>query len=245
MSSTLAMLASTQSSTSGKPGLAKDAPEGGDAAMNCSLTLDDCSILASAAAESADMSFRSARRRQDRMNARSSIEANIHSSSVPGIWRPRRPSTLLHPLHHSLPIRSTALPQPPTPHPQSLRFAPPQHRHSANMSDSFANFPGQSHSIMAGEDAVPLSRVSPGPVWPSANQLKVAYTYGIRREDGTYTRLIRADELDSYDFERVPVTQSPEGMIVLPPPEQPRPERRDGPELMVPNDVSLTFSTSV
>lgn len=94
---------------------------------------------------------------------------------------------------------------------------------------------------MAGEDAVPLSRVAPDPVWPSANQLKVAYTYGIRREDGTYTRLIRADELDSYDFERVPVSQGPEGMIILPPLQQTRPEQRDGSELMVSYDVYFDF----
>jgi hypothetical protein len=110
------------------------------------------------------------------------------------------------------------------------------------MSDAFLNPSRRSRSLMSGEDAVPLSRVSPGPVWPSANQLKVAYTYGIQREDGSYTQLIRADELDRYDFERVRVSQGPEGMIVLPPPEQPRPERREGPELMVPNDVNITFA---
>lgn len=96
--------------------------------------------------------------------------------------------------------------------------------------------------MMAGEDAVPMSRVTPGPVWPSANQLKVAHTYGIRRGDGTYTRLIRADELNTYDFDRVPVSQGPEGMIILPALKQPRPEQREGSEPMVSHEVYTVHS---
>ena len=229
---------SAQSSPSSKATLVMNASKDIDTSLICSLTLDDCSILASPAAESVDMSsFHSARQRQERMNAaRSSMEPNIHSPSLSVVWKQRRPSvfsstpptrpTMLPPLSPSLLLR------PSTP--------PSQLRYPANMSDSLVTFNGHGRSIMAGEEAVPLSRAMPGPVWPSANQLKVAYTYGIRREDGTYTRLIRADELDSEDFERVPVSQGPEGMIVLPPLQQLRPEQQEGPEIMVSNDVNIS-----
>ena len=59
-----------------------------------------------------------------------------------------------------------------------------------------------------------ISRVIPGPVFPSEAQLNVAFTYGIRREDGTFTRLLRADEFNAYDG--VPPPAGPHGMIVLP-----------------------------
>ena len=96
----------------------------------------------------------------------------------------------------------------------------------------------RSHSIMSAlEEPLPLSKVIPGPVWPTEDQLKVAYTYGIRRDDGTYTMLIRADQLSEYDFQRVPTTQGPQGMIVLPPPYQLRPEQREGQDEMVPTEV--------
>ena len=236
MRSKVDTLVSAQFFSSSKISLAKDVSKDTGASLTGSLTLDDCSILASSAVESVDMSsFRSARRRQERMNAaRSSMEPNIHSSSLSEAWRQRRLSAF----SSTPPTRSTAL-QPPSP---SLQLrpstTPSQIQYPTNMSDSLSPLNGPRRFIMAGEEAVPLSRVMPGPVWPTTNQLKVAYMYGIQREDGTYTRLIRADELDSYDFERVSVSQGPEGMIVLPPLQQPRPEQREGPEIMVSNEVS-------
>ena len=229
----MVMLVPVLSSSSSKPALAKDASKGIGARMACSLTLDACSNLASTASKVTDMSsFRSARQRQERINAaRISLDPKIHSPSLSGVWRQRRPSMFSTP-----PTRSTMLPPPPPSLP--LRPPPPSgNPYPANMPESMASFNGQGRSMIAGEDSVPVSRVLPGPVWPSANQLKVAYTYGIRREDGTYTRLIRADELNSYDFECVPVSQGPEGMIILPAPQQPRLEQRDGPEMMISNDV--------
>jgi hypothetical protein len=96
----------------------------------------------------------------------------------------------------------------------------------------------RSQSMMSVEGVVPLSSVKPGPVWPTENQLMVAYTYGIRRDDGTYTRLIPADELNELSSGRIPVNQGPEGMIVLPPTLLPRPEKRMGAEEMISNNVS-------
>lgn len=100
---------------------------------------------------------------------------------------------------------------------------------------------GRSQSIMSVDGAVPLSSVKPGPVWPTENQLKVAYTYGIRRDDGSYTRLIPADELNEIGSERIQISQGPEGLIILPPPQQVRPEKRMGPEEMVPSSVGHEF----
>lgn len=96
---------------------------------------------------------------------------------------------------------------------------------------------GRSQSMMDATGPVPLSLVKPGPVWPAENQLKVAYTYGIRRPDGSYTRLIPADELENFGSARIPVQQGSEGMIVLPPLGQLHPELRMGPEEMVPHNV--------
>ena len=92
---------------------------------------------------------------------------------------------------------------------------------------------------MMGENHVPLSSVRPGPVWPSEAQLSMAYGYGIQRDDGTITRLIRADELD--EMHAVPRSQGPEGLIILPPPRQFSPSRRPGPEQMVPSNVNSSL----
>jgi hypothetical protein len=223
-----------QSSSGSKP-LVKDVSKGIDTTVTGLLTVDGCSILASPVAESSEMSsFRSVKQRQDRMNAaRSGIEPNTQSLTLSGVWRQRRSSVT----SSTPPTGPTMLPPPSPSLPLRPPISPSQLQFPSNMTGSLVAFNGQGHPIMAGEEAVPLSHVTPGPVWPSANQLKLAYTYGIRREDGSYTRLIRADELDSYDFERVPVSQGPEGMIVLPPLQRPRPEQREGPEIMVPNDV--------
>lgn len=73
------------------------------------------------------------------------------------------------------------------------------------------------------KDSVRITSVAPGPVWPSLDQLEVAHSYGIRRDDSTFTRLIRADELPTHIrtelgmFER----QGPEGLILVPQPTQP------------------------
>lgn len=168
--------------------------------------------------------------------ARISLESSIHSPPLSGTSRQRGPSVFTTP-----PTQYTAMLPPPPP---SLPIRPDlqsENRDSSNMPELAAKFNGHSRSLKSCESSVPLSRVLPGPAWPAVNQLQVAYAYGIRREDGTYTRLIRADESNSHDFERVPVSQGPEGMIILPAPHQPRPEQRDGPEMMVSKEV--TFSS--
>lgn len=70
---------------------------------------------------------------------------------------------------------------------------------------------------------VSLTTVSGGPVWPSLDQLDVAHSYGVRRDDGMFTRLIRADELPSNIRNElgIPERQGPEGLILVPQPHRP------------------------
>ncbi|KAH8592698.1 hypothetical protein B0O99DRAFT_743329 [Bisporella sp. PMI_857] len=98
-----------------------------------------------------------------------------------------------------------------------------------------ANSNGSVQSKSTTATHVPFSSVKPGPVWPTENQLKVATTYGIRLEDGSYVPLLRADELGKIDFVKVQCTTGPENMIVLPPLQLPRgvAGQPDGKEEMV------------
>jgi hypothetical protein len=70
---------------------------------------------------------------------------------------------------------------------------------------------------------VPVTAVEPGPVWPTADQLYVANGYGVRRTDGFYTALIRADLLPTEVqlYLGTPDRQGPEGLIIVPEPVQP------------------------
>jgi len=87
---------------------------------------------------------------------------------------------------------------------------------------------GNGHGTSSPDSKIALSLIKPGPAWPTQAQLSVAYTYGIRRADGKYTMLIPADELADVDFDKVAINQGPEGMIILPPLGQVRPEKRTG-----------------
>lgn len=89
--------------------------------------------------------------------------------------------------------------------------------------------------MMMGENSVPLSTISPGSVWPTEAQLSASYGYGIRREDGSVTRLYAADELPG--AHNLPPRQGPEGLIIVPPPRQASPSRRMGAEVMIPSEV--------
>ena len=113
--------------------------------------------------------------------------------------------------------------------PQLGTYGPPQPRQRAN-------------SEMASGSSVPLSSVVPGSVYPTQEQLDVAYAYGIQREDGSYTRLIRADEMA--EMSNVPRGQGPEGLIILPAPRQIDPSLRTGPEPMISSSVSSIIVTS-
>ena len=92
-------------------------------------------------------------------------------------------------------------------------------------------------TYIGGDTNVPLSAVTPGPVYPTETQLGLAYGYGIRREDGSITRLLRADELE--DLDSVPKSQGAEGLIILPPTRQLSPRRRQGPDPMISSEVSF------
>ncbi|PBP18614.1 hypothetical protein BUE80_DR010632 [Diplocarpon rosae] len=83
-------------------------------------------------------------------------------------------------------------------------------------------------------DAVPVSTVVPGWLQPTNDQLDTAYAYAMPRGDGTYTRLVRADNLGLSD---VPPAQGPEGLIIVPSPRLVEPSRRLGGEPMVPSEV--------
>lgn len=83
--------------------------------------------------------------------------------------------------------------------------------------------------------SVPLSCIRPGDVRPSDTQLDLAYAYGIRRNDGSVTRLIRADHINtSFMNPRLPRWQAEEGLIILPQPRQPSPDSRGGIDPLIP-----------
>lgn len=89
------------------------------------------------------------------------------------------------------------------------------------------------------ENDVPLHLVSPGPAWPTEHQLSIGHAYAIRNEDGSYTRLIRADDLDRFVGFAIPPRQTSEGLIILPPTRCPSPNSRRGKEQLVPRSVSF------
>lgn len=88
-----------------------------------------------------------------------------------------------------------------------------------------------------------LSAVNPGPSYATNDQLDVAFGYGLRRDDGTYTRLIPADTLPPHLTAQMnlPARQGSEGLIIVAPPRQPSPNSRNGPIPLVPRDVSFLY----
>ena len=71
--------------------------------------------------------------------------------------------------------------------------------------------------------ALTETTVSAGHIWPSMSQVDAAHSYGVCREDGTFSRLIRADELPLAVRNElsIPKRQGPEGLILVPQPHQP------------------------
>lgn len=125
---------------------------------------------------------------------------------------------------------------------ESSSFGTPNWRRDTSMGEIKVSgqpiLSGQrSISDMDEEKLVPGTSASPRPVCPSQSQLKSAYAYAIRRADGQLTQLIRADELGTLDLFKIPATQGPEGLLVLPPPELERPEQR-GRETFTPYKAS-------
>lgn len=116
-------------------------------------------------------------------------------------------------------------------------------QYDPNMPMMDAGYPSQSRprsdSMMVGENSIPLSRVCPGNVWPTEEQVNTAYGYGLLRDDGTITRLIPADDLGGVNH--IPPRQGAEGLIIVPPPRQMSPNATRGrPEPVIPNNVSHT-----
>jgi hypothetical protein len=119
--------------------------------------------------------------------------------------------------------------------------------HSPMMVDGYVGPPPQRNrrnSIMTGEASIPLGTVVPGWAYPSNEQLDTAYGYAFRRPDGYYTRLIPADTLMDVDVQNIQRRQGPEGLIVVPQPRQLEPSIRQGPEVMIPGEVSLVITSS-
>lgn len=138
---------------------------------------------------------------------------------------------------------------------QNSGFSPPSNGNGhvnspynphAPMMGSASNRPRQ-NSVMhiLGENSVPLSSVQPGPAYVSDAQLSVAYTYGVRNNDGTVTRVIPADQIQRFLAYPPDRTNDTTGMIVLPPPRCPSPNNRHGtPEQMVSLAVSSPSPTT-
>jgi hypothetical protein len=199
-----------------------------DTEMTCLLTSTESGSARSRSSspKKDDMSYQPSRDRTERQgSSRPSASGSGRSSIGPGtmtFWR-REETPGVGPSYQ------------PSPGYYSSVYDP----HSPMMTDSYGSPPPQprGNSAMIGENSIPLSAVVPGSAFPTTSQLDVAYAYGIQREDGSYTRLIRADELS--EMNNVPRGQGPEGLIILPSPRQIDPALRQGPEPMIPAHVSL------
>ncbi|KAE8445336.1 hypothetical protein EG329_013574 [Mollisiaceae sp. DMI_Dod_QoI] len=198
-----------------------------DIEMACSLTsVEERSNRSRSSSPIAEKmsSFHSARERTERLGNR--LANAGHSNTVPGhvnTWREETPGP-----NGSAPYQ----------------YHPPQYDPNAPMmGGQYGPARPRGNSIMMmGENSVPLSTISPGSVWPSEAQLSASYGYGIRREDGSITRLYPADELPG--AHNLPPRQGPEGLIVVPPPRQVSPNRRMGAEVMIPSEVVQQLSTN-
>ncbi|KAG4443487.1 hypothetical protein IFR05_001057 [Cadophora sp. M221] len=186
-----------------------------DTEMTCPLTSGDDDSTRSRSSSPIQLesmsSFQSARERNMRGGAQSrAVRSNsLAQGSLPGTAR--------HPeMASSLPTPS---------------FAPTGQYDPNNPMMSTPR--GNRGLFILGENSIPLSSVCPGAVWPTKDQLDTAYAYGIRREDGSFTRLLRADEFPTAG---IPPCQGPEGLMILPSPMQhaPSPSIQDR---MVPMEV--------
>jgi hypothetical protein len=167
-------------------------------------------------------SFQSSRERSERLGSR---PANAgYNSTNPGQANSWREET-----------QATAGP------PQYQYYQPQYDPRTPMMGNHYPAPRPRGNSVMMGENSVPLSTISPGAIWPTEAQLTASYGYGIRREDGTVSRLYAADELPLPHS--VAPRQVPEGLIVVPPPRQVSPNRRMGAEVMIPGDVGSLPTT--
>lgn len=189
--------------------------------MTCPLTLtvdrSTGSSLSSPSQTDNMSSFQSSRERNERLQTnqvRAGRTNSIAQGSAPGTWRhPEMPSSI----------------------PNSSAYPSSQYDPNAPM---MGYSPGNRGPQLVGENSVPRSTVCPGPVFAIPEQVQTAYSYGVRRPDGSYTRLLPADE---FPMTGIPPRQGPEGLIIVPTPMQQAP----GPNIqdrMVPIEVSCQFS---
>ncbi|KAH7350883.1 hypothetical protein BKA65DRAFT_476239 [Rhexocercosporidium sp. MPI-PUGE-AT-0058] len=187
-----------------------------DTEMTCPLTLKDDHSIRSGSSSPIQLdtmsSFQSVRERNIQANTNLSRQGRSHSlAQGPSSGTIRRPE-----MASSLP---------------SASFIPPG-QYDPN-APTMSSPPSNRGSFMLGENSIPLSTVCPGAVWPTNDQVDTAYAYGIRRDDGSFTRLLCADEFPTAG---VPPRQGPEGLIVLPAPMQ-RAPNPNLPDRMVPTEV--------
>lgn len=203
-----------------------------DTEMTCPLTSRDNRRSRSRSRSSPpipeDMAFNSARERNERLNSNQpqTGRSNTFNSGHPPTWRREQNAA---PTSQNFPSSSY-----PPPQYQSGQYPPSQYDPHEPMMGPYVS-PPRNNPVMMGEDSIPLSSVYPGAAWPTEDQLDVAYAYGVRREDGSVTRLLRADE---HRNPNIPQHQGPEGLIILPVPRQQSPRRRGGSEAMIPSEVS-------
>lgn len=243
MASTEALLTSSMQAED-SPDLIKIYPDALDTEMACPLTLDDKgkSRSRSASPANGNMSYNNGRDR-----SRSNGYQGHHSNGSNGVQNDRYAS----PGHNS----SDSW-RPPTGGytGQGSGFSPNNngygndgfsHAHPPVPYDPSTPLLNNSQRPRAtsmmptiGEGTVALSNVSPGPVWPSEHQLNTAYAYGVRNEDGSFTRLIRADDLNRFLGYNIAPRQGPEGLIIVPPTRVPSPNSRQGQEQYIPRIAS-------
>lgn len=244
MAATEALLASSIQAED-SPDLIKICPDALDTEMTCPLTLDDKEKSRSRSASPANdtMSYNNGRDRS-RSNGFQGHHANGSNGSQnngrfesPGqnsseSWRPSNSSYTgqgsgFSPSNNVYDNDGFNHAHPPVPYDPS-----------APMLNSGQRPRATSMMPTIGEGTVALSNVSPGPVWPSEHQLNTAYAYGVRNEDGSFTRLIRVDDINRFMGYNIPPRQGPEGLIIVPPTRVPSPNSRQGQEQYVPRMVS-------
>ena len=141
--------------------------------MTCPLTLtvdrSTGSSLSSPSQTDNMSSFQSSREQNERLQTnqvRAGRTNSIAQGSAPGTWRqPEMPSSI----------------------PNSSAYPSSQYDPNAPM---MGYSPGNRGPQLVGENSVPRSTVCPGPVFAIPEQVQTAYSYGVRRPDGSYTRLL-------------------------------------------------------
>jgi hypothetical protein len=227
----------------GTPELIKDCTDALDTEMTCPLTLDNkgkATTRSESPSKDEDMSSWQGRGNFGCFNHGQPNANGNRYISPPNGFQPWRPSN-----GGGFNGQGSGL-SPANNHSHNSEFynnGPQYDPHAPLMnSNTFNNRPRASSMMAFNEGGVPIGSVRPGPVWPNDAQLDVAYAYCVRNNDGSVTRLIRADDLQRFQGYEPTRQANDHGMIVLPCPRSHSPNSRNGPESLVPRDVSTLAS---